>query len=183
MSAAPIRVAVAGAAGRMGATVCEAVDGAPDMVLTGRADPALGTTLADVLGDADVVVDFTTPATAQANALACLASGVHVVIGTTGFDPAPLVAGPVEAARAGPVRPGWARLVLDLSRPMTVEAAELRDTALEVALRRAGAGEFSARSGPPPGVWAPGADRAAPAPRGRAPAGRQTRPGSRARRP
>ncbi|HMS61593.1 MAG TPA: dihydrodipicolinate reductase C-terminal domain-containing protein [Solirubrobacteraceae bacterium] len=96
MSAAPIRVAVAGAAGRMGATVCEAVDGAPDMVLTGRADPALGTTLADVLGDADVVVDFTTPATAQANALACLASGVHVVIGTTGFDPAPLA----EAARA-----------------------------------------------------------------------------------
>jgi len=86
-----------------------------------------------------------------------------------GFDPAPLVAGPVEAARAGPVRPGWARLVLDLSRPMTVETAELRDTALEVALRRAGAGEFSARSGPPPGVWAPGADRAAPAPRGAGP--------------
>ena len=31
------------------------------MDLTGRADPALGTTLADVLGEADVVVDFTTP--------------------------------------------------------------------------------------------------------------------------
>jgi 4-hydroxy-tetrahydrodipicolinate reductase len=81
-----IRVAVAGAAGRMGATVCEAVQGAEDMELTGRADPALGTTLADVLGDADVVVDFTRPDTALENALACVEAGVHVVIGTTGFD-------------------------------------------------------------------------------------------------
>jgi 4-hydroxy-tetrahydrodipicolinate reductase len=86
----PIRVAVAGAAGRMGATVCAAVEGAEDLVLTGRADPALQTTLLDVLGDADVVVDFTTPGAAVDNALACLGAGVHVVIGTTGFDPAPL---------------------------------------------------------------------------------------------
>lgn len=85
-----IRVAVAGAAGRMGATVCEAVEGAPDMELTGRADPALGTTLAEVLPNADVVVDFTQPDTALANALQCLEAGVHVVIGTTGFDIEPL---------------------------------------------------------------------------------------------
>jgi 4-hydroxy-tetrahydrodipicolinate reductase len=85
-----IRVAVAGAAGRMGATVCEAVEGASDMQLTGRADPALGTTLADVLPNADVVVDFTRPDTALTNALQCLEAGVHVVIGTTGFDIAPL---------------------------------------------------------------------------------------------
>jgi 4-hydroxy-tetrahydrodipicolinate reductase len=85
-----IKVAVAGAAGRMGATVCEAVQGAPDMELTGRADPALGTTLAEVLPDADVVVDFTQPDTALANALQCLEAGVHVVIGTTGFDVEPL---------------------------------------------------------------------------------------------
>jgi 4-hydroxy-tetrahydrodipicolinate reductase len=81
-----IRVAVAGAAGRMGATVCDAVDGADDMELTGRADPALGTTLAEVLPQAEVVVDFTRPDTALPNALECLAAGVHVVIGTTGFD-------------------------------------------------------------------------------------------------
>jgi 4-hydroxy-tetrahydrodipicolinate reductase len=85
-----IKVAVAGAAGRMGQTVCEAVLGAEDMELVGRADPLLGTTLAEVLADADVVVDFTQPDTALENALACLAAGVHVVIGTTGFDPAPL---------------------------------------------------------------------------------------------
>lgn len=86
----PIRVAVAGAAGKMGRTVCEAVEGADDMVLTGRADPALGTTLAEVLPDADVVVDFTQPDTALSNALECVAAGVHVVIGTTGFDVEPL---------------------------------------------------------------------------------------------
>jgi 4-hydroxy-tetrahydrodipicolinate reductase len=85
-----IRVAVAGAAGRMGATTCEAVEGADDLELTGRADPTLGTVLADVLGGADVLVDFTTPETALANALEALGAGVHVVIGTTGFDPGPL---------------------------------------------------------------------------------------------
>jgi len=85
-----IRVAVAGAAGKMGATVCDAVDGADDMELTGRADPALGTPLEEVLPNADVVVDFTRPDTALANALACVEAGVHVVIGTTGFDVEPL---------------------------------------------------------------------------------------------
>ncbi|UUY02483.1 4-hydroxy-tetrahydrodipicolinate reductase [Svornostia abyssi] len=81
-----IRVAVAGAAGRMGQTVCEAVEGAPDMELVGRADPSLGVELADVLGDADVVVEFTQPHTALANVQACLAAGVHVVVGTSGWD-------------------------------------------------------------------------------------------------
>jgi 4-hydroxy-tetrahydrodipicolinate reductase len=88
-----IRVAVAGAAGRMGETVCAAVQGASDMELVGRADPALGTTLEQILTGSespDVVVDFTQPDTALGNALACVRAGVHVVIGTTGFDPAPL---------------------------------------------------------------------------------------------
>jgi 4-hydroxy-tetrahydrodipicolinate reductase len=81
-----IRVAVAGAAGRMGETVCGAVEGAEDMQLVGRADPLLGIELTEVLPDADVLVDFTQPETALANALACLEAGVHAVIGTTGFD-------------------------------------------------------------------------------------------------
>ena len=81
-----IAVAVAGAAGRMGQTVCEAVEGAEDMQLVGRADPLLGVELAEVLDDAEVVVDFTRPDTALENALSCLAAGVHVVLGTTGFD-------------------------------------------------------------------------------------------------
>ena len=85
-----IRVVVAGAAGRMGETVCRAVDAAADMQLAGRADPALGTGLAELLDHADVLVDFTIPATAVQNARLAVASGVHVVIGTTGFDAAEL---------------------------------------------------------------------------------------------
>src|ERR1700750_2910212 len=84
------RVAVAGAAGRMGQTVCRAVEGAEDLQLTGRADPTLGTAVADVLQDADVLVDFTIPSSAVANAHEATGAGVHVVIGTTGFDPAEL---------------------------------------------------------------------------------------------
>jgi 4-hydroxy-tetrahydrodipicolinate reductase len=79
-----INVAVSGAAGRMGETVCRAVEGAEDMALVGRADPKLGVALEDVLGDADVVVDFTEPDTAIHNARLCLETGVHCVMGTTG---------------------------------------------------------------------------------------------------
>ncbi len=85
-----IRVAVAGAAGRMGQTVCAAVEGAEDMQLSGRADPVLETSVEDVLTDVEVLVDFTRPDTALQNALSALRAGVHVVIGTTGFDDAPL---------------------------------------------------------------------------------------------
>jgi 4-hydroxy-tetrahydrodipicolinate reductase len=85
----PIRVAVTGAAGRMGATVCDAVDGADDMELVARADPALNLSLTQALTDSrpDVLVDFTIPSTAVANAHEAVAAGVHVVIGTTGFAP------------------------------------------------------------------------------------------------
>jgi 4-hydroxy-tetrahydrodipicolinate reductase len=81
-----INVAVSGAAGRMGQTVCAAVEGADDMALVGRADPHLGVSLQDVLGDADVVVDFTQPDSAVHNARLCLEAGVHCVMGTTGAD-------------------------------------------------------------------------------------------------
>ena len=81
-----INVAVSGAAGRMGQAVCAAVEGADDMSLVGRADPLLDTSLADVLGDADVVVDFSEPDAAVDNARSCLEAGVHGVMGTTGAD-------------------------------------------------------------------------------------------------
>jgi 4-hydroxy-tetrahydrodipicolinate reductase len=81
-----INVAVSGAAGRMGQTVCDAVEHADDMALVGRADPLLDTHLQDVLGDADVVVDFSRPETALGNARECLEAGVHCVMGTTGAD-------------------------------------------------------------------------------------------------
>jgi 4-hydroxy-tetrahydrodipicolinate reductase len=82
-----IRVAVAGAAGRMGETVCRAVEDAEDMELVARADPAMDVSVAEALAaKPDVLVDFTVPDTAVPNAREAVAAGVHVVIGTTGFD-------------------------------------------------------------------------------------------------
>ena len=86
-----IKVAVAGAAGRMGQTVCATVAAAEDMELIARADPALGSSVQDALAAGpDVLVDFTVPSSAVENARRAVAAGVHVVIGTTGFDPAEL---------------------------------------------------------------------------------------------
>jgi 4-hydroxy-tetrahydrodipicolinate reductase len=96
-----IRVVVSGAAGRMGETVCEAVDGADDLELAGRADPALDAPLSDLLDGADVVVDFTTPEAAPANVRACLDAGTHAVVGTTGFDLDDLRAAAEDARRDG----------------------------------------------------------------------------------
>jgi 4-hydroxy-tetrahydrodipicolinate reductase len=76
----------------MGQAVCEAVEAAEGLELAGRADPALGVELGEILGEVDVVVDFTVPDTALADVEACMAAGVHAVVGTTGFD--------LEAARA-----------------------------------------------------------------------------------
>jgi 4-hydroxy-tetrahydrodipicolinate reductase len=92
-----IRVAVSGAAGRMGSTVCEAVEAAEDLELSGRADPRLEVPLAEVLGGSDVVVDFTTPEVATGNVRECLAADVHAVVGTTGFE-VDSVRGDAEAA-------------------------------------------------------------------------------------
>lgn len=77
-----IRVAVIGAAGRMGSTVCEAVEGADDMELVARidADDELGD-----LGGAQVAVDFTVPEASPSNVAHCIAHGVHAVVGATGW--------------------------------------------------------------------------------------------------
>jgi 4-hydroxy-tetrahydrodipicolinate reductase len=71
----------------MGETVCAAIEGAEDLELVGRADPALDSSLESVIEEArpDVVVDFTTPESVFENARLCLERDVHVVVGTTGI--------------------------------------------------------------------------------------------------
>ncbi len=76
-------VAVIGAGGRMGATVCRAVEEADDLELVGRFD--VGDDLGD-LGGADVVVEFSVPDASPANVAHCVERGVHVVVGTTGWS-------------------------------------------------------------------------------------------------
>src|SRR5688572_15066795 len=77
------RVSVIGASGRMGSTVCRAVEDAADLELVGRFDE--GDDLGDLAG-ADVVVEFSVPDASPANVAHCVAQGVHVVVGTTGWS-------------------------------------------------------------------------------------------------
>jgi 4-hydroxy-tetrahydrodipicolinate reductase len=104
--AAPLRIAVAGASGRMGRMLVEAVLDAPDCTLAGALDvsgsPALGqdagaflgratgvTTTDDlgaVLAASQVLIDFTRPEGTLRHLEACASRGVALVIGTTGFS-------------------------------------------------------------------------------------------------
>lgn len=78
-----IKVSVIGAAGRMGATVCRAVEAADGLELVGRFD--VGDDLGDLAG-ADVVVEFSVPDSSPTNVAHCVAQGVNVVVGTTGWS-------------------------------------------------------------------------------------------------
>jgi 4-hydroxy-tetrahydrodipicolinate reductase len=73
----------------MGQEVCRAVQGAQGLELVGRFDA--GDELGD-LGGAQVVVEFTVPASSPENVAHCIARGVSVVVGTTGWDDARLAA-------------------------------------------------------------------------------------------
>lgn len=80
-----VAVAVIGARGRMGSTVVDAVEDAPDLEVVARID--VGDPLTAVtLNGADVAVDFTVPTQTEANVHACLDAGVDVVVGTTGWE-------------------------------------------------------------------------------------------------
>ena len=103
-----LRIAVAGASGRMGQMLIEAVLRADDMALAGALDvatsPALGRDAGALLGqpqdlaitadmdqalaEADVLIDFTRPEGTLAHLAACRRHGVKLVIGTTGVSPA-----------------------------------------------------------------------------------------------
>jgi 4-hydroxy-tetrahydrodipicolinate reductase len=72
----------------MGQASCAAVEAAEDMELVARIDPSLGVELAEALSteQPDVLVDFSIPTSAVENIRTAVAAGVHVVVGTTGFD-------------------------------------------------------------------------------------------------
>ena len=85
-SAAALRVAVAGASGRMGQMLIEAVNAAPDCILAGTLD--IGAELRTGLAKAQVLIDFTRPEGSLAHLAVCRELGVKAVIGTTGFNAA-----------------------------------------------------------------------------------------------
>jgi len=103
-----LKIAVAGASGRMGKMLVEAIGNAPDAVLSGALDvatsPAVGSdpaaflgrpsgvaiasSLATGLAGARCLIDFTRPEGTLAHLAYCAEHGIAMVIGTTGFDEA-----------------------------------------------------------------------------------------------
>ena len=77
-----MKVAVIGAAGRMGSAACGAIDAADDLELVARVD--VDDSL-EALEGADVAVDFTNPGVVMDNLAWCIDHGMHVVVGTSGF--------------------------------------------------------------------------------------------------
>ena len=104
----PLRVAVAGASGRMGRMLVEAIQSSGDCLLVGALDvaasPAIGSDATAFLGvasgvpitadieqglaGADVLIDFTRPEGTLVHLAACAKLGVRAVVGTTGFSEA-----------------------------------------------------------------------------------------------
>jgi len=102
-----VKIAIAGAAGRMGRTLVEAVLRSGDLslgaALEAAGHPRLGHDAGEPLGTpcgvritedvaaavaaADCLIDFTAPPATLAHAAACAAAGRAIVIGTTGFSP------------------------------------------------------------------------------------------------
>ncbi|MDB5731977.1 MAG: dapB [Variovorax sp.] len=100
------RIAVAGASGRMGRMLIEAIRSADDCRLAGALDvaggPSIGLDAAAFLGlasgvpivsdlraglqDAQVLIDFTRPEGTLAHLAVCRDMGVQAVVGTTGFS-------------------------------------------------------------------------------------------------
>ncbi len=104
----PLKIAVAGASGRMGKMLIEAITSSEDTVLTGALDviesPSIGTDaglflgksngiliesdLAKALVNSDFLIDFTRPEGTLKHLDYCAAHGIKMIIGTTGFDEA-----------------------------------------------------------------------------------------------
>lgn len=95
-----IKVAVVGASGRMGKTVCDAATAAADLELVARLDHGDPLT-AENLNGATVAVEFTVPDATKANVLALLEAGVDVVVGTSGWDDADLAEVKTRAQETG----------------------------------------------------------------------------------
>lgn len=79
-----LKVGVLGAKGRVGQTICEAVEAAGDLELVARID--VGDDMQELVdAGAEVVVDFTQPDAVMGNLEFCISHGIGAVVGTTGF--------------------------------------------------------------------------------------------------
>jgi len=129
----PIRIAVAGALGRMGRQMTEAIEADTRLVLAARfhrpgtiGEGLLGRD--EALAAADVVIDFTTPAASAELAKICAErGGPALVIGSTGFDEAQLAAIAEASNAIAIVRSGSFSLGLNVLVGLVEQAARALD--------------------------------------------------------
>ena len=127
----PLKIAVAGALGRMGRAVAAAVQGDPRLTLAARfdrpgaVDPAVELVSQDAaLRGADVVIDFSTAAASTALAEACATpGGPSLVIGSTGFDTAEIARLTAAAERVAILRAGNFSLGVNMLMGLVEQAA------------------------------------------------------------
>jgi 4-hydroxy-tetrahydrodipicolinate reductase len=80
-----MKVAVMGAKGRMGSEAVAAINSANDLTLSAALD--IGDSIEELIhSGTEVIVDFTTPDSVMKNLEFAIKNGIHVVVGTTGFD-------------------------------------------------------------------------------------------------
>ncbi|MCV3210251.1 4-hydroxy-tetrahydrodipicolinate reductase [Mesorhizobium sp. YC-39] len=127
----PIRIAIAGARGRMGRQMIEAVEADRRLTLAAcfhRPDVAGDGLVSrdEALAAADVVIDFTTPAASAALAQSCAArGGPALVIGSTGFDAAALATIATASKTIAIVRAGSYSLGLNMLVGLVEQAARV----------------------------------------------------------
>jgi len=125
----PVKIAVAGALGRMGQAVARTLDGHAAAVLQSRFDRpgAEGAGLVDrdvALADADAVIDFTLPEASVLLAEACAAKGgPAVIIGSTGFSPEQIARIDAAATKIAIVRSGNYSLGVNMLMGLVKQAA------------------------------------------------------------
>ncbi|TIQ34458.1 MAG: 4-hydroxy-tetrahydrodipicolinate reductase [Mesorhizobium sp.] len=125
----PLKIAVAGALGRMGRQMTETIEADPRLDLAARfhRPGSAGEGLVErdeALALADVVIDFTTPAASAELARACAErGGPALVIGSTGFDAAELKTIADSARKIAIVRSGSYSLGLNLLTGLVEQAA------------------------------------------------------------
>lgn len=146
-----MRIAIAGASGRMGRMLIEAVLADPELTLAVALDrsgsPALGQDAGAFLGqrtgvlmtddlsalaNADCLIDFTRPEATLAHLPVCAAHGVRMVIGTTGFDEAGKQAIQAASERTGIVFAPNMSIGVNVTLKLLETAAKLLDDGYDI---------------------------------------------------
>lgn len=146
----PTKIAIAGAAGRMGQRLCDLCQQHPDLALAEAVDlpasPAVGqpaapgsrTVITDTYaGAADAMIDFTLPQATEANIARCVETNTALVLGTTGLTDAHQALLDAAAQTIGVVQATNFSLVVNVLNKLAAQAAQLLGDAYDIEIHEA----------------------------------------------